>query len=318
MYRNSFIACILALACFTILIPSVGSAQSDKVKASMAALKAETAKLGPPRTDGADLYFGKTKVSSNELVDAVVKEHGGVATLFLIKGPSQNRGFVRVATNEQQEDGKSAVGTVVSVWSFEPAICSLLRGPPYYGDVTVFGKSYDAGYELILGEEGRPIGAYFVGQPNVLIPSVGSAQNDKVKSSMAALKAETAKLGAPRTSGGDLYFGDTKVSSNELVDAVVKDHGGVATLFVIKGSRGDNQWRFMRVATNLQTEDGKSAVGTAIEVRSLEPAICNLLRGHPYYGDETVFGKTYDAGYEDIIEAVSGRPIGAYYVGQPK
>jgi hypothetical protein len=42
MYRNSFILCILTLVCFITLIPSVGSAQSDKVKASMAALKAET------------------------------------------------------------------------------------------------------------------------------------------------------------------------------------------------------------------------------------------------------------------------------------
>ncbi len=32
--------CILTLACFIILIPSVGFAQSDKIKPSMAALKA--------------------------------------------------------------------------------------------------------------------------------------------------------------------------------------------------------------------------------------------------------------------------------------
>ena len=39
----------------------------------MAALKAETEKLGAPKVEGSDLYFGKTK-ASNELVDAVVKK----------------------------------------------------------------------------------------------------------------------------------------------------------------------------------------------------------------------------------------------------
>jgi hypothetical protein len=80
MSRKRFIPCILALLCLILLVPSVGSAQTDKVKASMAALKAETAKLGAPKVEGSDLYFGKTK-ASNEMVDAVVKKHGGAATL---------------------------------------------------------------------------------------------------------------------------------------------------------------------------------------------------------------------------------------------
>jgi len=67
-----------------------------------------------------------------------------------------------------------------------------------------------------------------------LIPSVGATQTDRVNTSMAALQAETGKLGAPKVQGSDLYFGDTKVS-NDAVDAVVKDLGGVATLFVKVG-----------------------------------------------------------------------------------
>ena len=43
-----------------------------------------------------------------------------------------------------------------------------------------------------------------------------------------ALQAETAKLGAPKLQGSDLYFRSTKASSN-LVEAVVKAQGGVAT-----------------------------------------------------------------------------------------
>jgi hypothetical protein len=106
MYRNSFVASILTLACFFILIPSVGSAQTDKVKASMTALKAETAKLGAPKAESSDLYFGKTK-ASNEMVEAVVMKHGGAATLFVKNGDQ----YGRVATTVKKEDGTSAVGS---------------------------------------------------------------------------------------------------------------------------------------------------------------------------------------------------------------
>jgi hypothetical protein len=158
MYRNRLIACILILGCSIILMPSVGFGQSDKVKASMAALQAETIKHGAAKVEGSDLYFGKTKVS-NEMVDSVVKKHGGAATLFVKK----DKEYVRVATTVKKEDGKSAVGT--SLDSNSSAIGALDRGEPYYGDAKVFGKSYDAGYEPIKGSSGTVIGAYFVGEP---------------------------------------------------------------------------------------------------------------------------------------------------------
>lgn len=158
MYRNNLIACILTLACFIILVPSLGIAQTDKVKTSMAALKAETAKLGAPKVEGSDLYFGKTTASA-DLVDAVVKKHGGAATLFVKNGKE----YVRVATTVKKEDGKSAVGTALDANS--SAIGMLDRGEPYYGDAKVFGKTYDAGYEPIKDASGAVIGAYYVGYP---------------------------------------------------------------------------------------------------------------------------------------------------------
>ena len=158
MYRNSLVAWVLTIACFFILIPSVGFAQTDKVKSSMAALKAETAKAGAPKAEGNDLYFGKTK-ASNELVESVAKKHGGAATLFVKKGKE----YVRVATTVKKEDGKSAVGTALDANS--SAIGMLDNGEPYYGDAKVFGKSYDAGYEPIKDASGKVIGAYFVGYP---------------------------------------------------------------------------------------------------------------------------------------------------------
>ena len=69
----------------------LASALTDKVKTSMAALKAETGELGAPKVEVNNLYFGKTKVS-NDLVDAVVKEQGGVAALFGKNGKEFVRG----------------------------------------------------------------------------------------------------------------------------------------------------------------------------------------------------------------------------------
>jgi hypothetical protein len=161
MKRRSFIVTILAIGFFiatATLIPDLGNAQADKVKTAMADLKARTEKLGAPKVEGKDLYFGTTK-ADNSVVDAVAKEHGGAATIFVKAGNE----YVRAATNLKKEDGSSAIGTTLDVKS--AAIARLNNGEPYYGNATVFGKPYDAGYEPIKDASGAAIGAYFVGQP---------------------------------------------------------------------------------------------------------------------------------------------------------
>ena len=90
MYRNSFVARILTLACFIILIPILGCSQTGNVQTSMAALKAGTGQLGAPKVQGSDLYFGDTKVD-NSAVESVVKMNGGVATLFVKNGDQYQR-----------------------------------------------------------------------------------------------------------------------------------------------------------------------------------------------------------------------------------
>ena len=87
---------------------------------------------------------------------------------------------------------------------------------------------------------------------------------------MAALKAKTAKLGAPKIEGKDpvagkdapaLYFGTTKMNNFfDVVDEVVKENGGTATLFVKAGDE------YVRVATNVKKDDGSRA-----SVRSWTP-----------------------------------------------
>jgi len=153
MYRNNLIAWVLT-AFFIALIPTVGATQTDNVKTSMAALQAETAKLGAPKVQGSDLYFGSTKASNDLLVK---KKHHGAATLFVKSGEQ----YVRAATTVKKEDGTNAVGTALDAKS--PALAKLNSGEAYYGEATVFGKTYDAGYEPIKDASGAVIGAYFVG-----------------------------------------------------------------------------------------------------------------------------------------------------------
>jgi hypothetical protein len=141
-----------------------------------------------------------------------------------------------------------------------------------------------------------------------LVPSVAATQTPVIKSMMAALRADIEALGAPKVQGGDLYFGNTKVSA-DAADGVVKRLGGAASIFVKSGDQ------YVRVATTLKKEDGTSAVGTTIAADS--PALAKLSNGQAYYGDATIFGKIYDTGYVPIKDA-SGAVIGAYFVGYIK
>jgi Cache 3/Cache 2 fusion domain len=159
MHRNSFFACVLAVACFTILTPSLGAAQTAIVKSLMAALRADTEALGAPKVQGGNLYFGNTKVSADTIGFGVVKRLGGDASVFVKSGDQ----FVRVATTLKKEDGTSAVGTALAGDS--PALPKLNAGQAYYGDATTFGKTYDTGYVPIKDASGAVIGAFFVGNP---------------------------------------------------------------------------------------------------------------------------------------------------------
>jgi hypothetical protein len=74
--------------------------------------------------------------NSVDVVDAVVKENGGAATLFVKAGDE----YVRVATTVKKDDGSSAMGTILD--TNNPAIAKINTGEAYYGDATIFGKPY--------------------------------------------------------------------------------------------------------------------------------------------------------------------------------
>jgi len=131
---------------------------TPKVKAAMAELKQLTAKLGTPKAEGEELFFGSTKMNGNfEIVDALKTKFGGTATLFVKKGT----GFVRITTNVIK-DGNRAVGTQLDPNG--PAIAAIHQGKAYYGIVDILGKLYDTGYEPIKNAKGDIVGIYYTGQ----------------------------------------------------------------------------------------------------------------------------------------------------------
>ena len=140
--------------------------------------------------------------------------------------------------------------------------------------------------------------------------------NDAVSKSMAILIAKAVKYGAPRLEGRDpvegkdvpgLYFGATKMNKFfDVVDEVVKENGGTATLFVKAGDE------YVRVTTNVKKDDGSRAIGTILDPNG--PAIAMIRKGEAFYGEAIILEKPYLTGYEPIRDA-SNNVIGIYYVG---
>jgi hypothetical protein len=140
-----------------------------------------------------------------------------------------------------------------------------------------------------------------VGCRVLVFPQLVLEQSVTIRDRHAVTVAVTRRILSAPLPGSDLYFGKTKAST-DVVDAVVKKQGGVATLFVKSGDQ-------------CVRDDGTSAVGTGLDANS--PAIAKLNNGEACCGGATIFGKTYAAGYEPIKDA-SGTVIGAYFVGYPK
>lgn len=150
-----------------VLSPSSCSAQDAKVRTAMQLLESEANKLGAPKIDGMDavagkdapaIYFGSTKINNNNsLVDDVVKQAGGTATIFVKSGDE----FIRVATNVKKDDGSRAIGTILDPKG--KVIASIRKDEPFYGDVDILGKPYVTGYEPIRDSSKSVIGIYYVG-----------------------------------------------------------------------------------------------------------------------------------------------------------
>ena len=139
----------------------------QKVKAAMALLKSKSEKLGPAKTEGTDtvdgeavpaVFFGATKMNNNfTLVDQIVKEVGGTASIFVKSGAD----YVRVATNVKKDDGSRAIGTILDPKG--KAIELINKNEAFYGEATILGKPFLTGYEPMRDAASSVIGIYYVG-----------------------------------------------------------------------------------------------------------------------------------------------------------
>jgi len=170
MNLKQTVAGILMAASFVaagLLMSSVSNAQDTKVNTAMELLRSMADKLGPPKIEGTDtvaakevpaFYFGSTKINNNfDLVDEVVKQAGGTATIFVKSGDD----YVRIATNVMKDDGSRAIGTVLDPKG--KAITSIKKNEAFYGEADILGKQYITGYEPIRDQSKNVIGIYYVG-----------------------------------------------------------------------------------------------------------------------------------------------------------
>lgn len=104
-----------------------------------------------------------------------------------------------------------------------------------------------------------------------------------------------------------LYAGGQLLNDNAaLVDAFSQSTHGVATFMVRQGSD------FVRVASSLKQQDGRRAVGTALD--HTHPAYSLLLEGRTFTGPATLFGRSYMTHYLPLKNQ-AGEVIGALFVG---
>ncbi len=120
----------------------------------------------------------------------------------------------------------------------------------------------------------------------------------------------------PRLLIGDRWIGQVSDSQNEalLVDKVKSLVGGACTLFQKMDESGD----MLRVATNVQTPEGRRAIGTFIPASNPDgkpnPVVAAVLRGERYVGRAFVVNAWYVSAYEPIYDQ-GRRVVGMLFVG---
>jgi methyl-accepting chemotaxis protein len=131
----------------------------------------------------------------------------------------------------------------------------------------------------------------------------GQAQSS-LATNLGLLKELMLSKGEPSVDGDRLLFGQEVANNNfAAVDRVKAIAGGVATIFL-----GD-----LRIATNVQTADGKRAVGTKL---AQGPAYDSVFKNRKTYtGPVTILGHSYLAIYEPILRKSDNSVIGIYFVG---
>jgi methyl-accepting chemotaxis protein len=104
------------------------------------------------------LALDGAKVNGNySVVDRYTAATGVIATVFARQGED----FVRVSTSLKKEDGSRAIGTRLG--TSHPGHDQLLRGEPYTGKATLFGRDYMTHYWPVKDRAGHVVAVLFTG-----------------------------------------------------------------------------------------------------------------------------------------------------------
>ncbi|GAA5261571.1 Cache 3/Cache 2 fusion domain-containing protein [Methanocalculus sp. MC3] len=141
---------------------AVYSLTMDILEVGLNVLRAEFQSYGTPQIQNGQLVLvdsaGQVTVvnDNNAMVDGVVNQVGGAATIFQVQGNQA----IRVATTVIGADGRRALGTPVSQEVYDAVV---VRGQTFYGTANVVGVNYITAYEPIRGPGGAVIGILFTG-----------------------------------------------------------------------------------------------------------------------------------------------------------
>ncbi len=143
--------------------------QKAGVLEALSALRAECVQRGQAIVHGSmhvngeilpGLYFGgEPSPDSEPWVDAIQSRTSCGATVFVLAEGK----FVRVATTVRLPNGQRAAGTLLNPKGL--AASALKQGMSHFGAVYVLGSPYIAAYEPIFSQQGKVIGALYVGRP---------------------------------------------------------------------------------------------------------------------------------------------------------
>lgn len=100
---------------------------------------------------------GRVLNLSFDAVDEFNRLTGGNATVFARSGDD----FVRVTTSLKKQDGSRAVGTFLG--KNHPAYERLMKGQPYVGRATLFGRDYMTKYTPVRDARGEVMAILYVG-----------------------------------------------------------------------------------------------------------------------------------------------------------
>ena len=130
------------------------------------------------------------------------------------------------------------------------------------------------------------------------------------------LTGQARPLQLPRMTVGRAWLGANLRMDREtlLVDKISRLTGSAVTIFQRVNAQGD----ILRVATNVQTKDGRRAIGTFIPAvnpnGAQNPIVAAMLRGETYYGNAFVVNAWYVSAYKPIKDA-RGAVVGVLFVG---